>query len=197
MKKTELQTEVQIDEADVDDVVEIATRMMQEEEGQLSLAELQEVGEELDIPPEYIARAREELARQREVAQREAAAEAESKRKLRTTLTYVGLAVAAVVIVWGAIAASQLSDLHAAVEAQAAQVENVVARRATVAAHYADRPDGPDKDAEIVGAENRIRVESKRYADAATAYNAAARKFPAALVRPLTGLPAEVPTLPE
>lgn len=46
---------------------------------------------------------------------------------------------------------------------------------------------------EMAGAHNRISVERKRYDEAALAYNQAARSFLWAVVRPLTGLPAEVP----
>ena len=46
---------------------------------------------------------------------------------------------------------------------------------------------------EIAGSENRVAVERMRYNNAVASYNAAARGFPTALVRPLLGFPAEVP----
>lgn len=46
---------------------------------------------------------------------------------------------------------------------------------------------------EMAGAHNRISVERKRYDEAASEYNRAARGIPRAWFRPLTGLPASVP----
>ena len=50
-----------------------------------------------------------------------------------------------------------------------------------------------DSDAELLGAENRVRVEQKRYDEAAAKYNAEARGVGAGLARTFVGLPAEVP----
>lgn len=46
---------------------------------------------------------------------------------------------------------------------------------------------------EITGAENRIVVERKRYAEAAARYNRLASRFPIMLARPLLGYPAQAP----
>ncbi len=46
---------------------------------------------------------------------------------------------------------------------------------------------------EMAGAHNRIAVERKRYDEAASEYNRAARSLPVAWLRPLTGMPASVP----
>ncbi|MEN3002369.1 MAG: LemA family protein [Armatimonadota bacterium] len=48
---------------------------------------------------------------------------------------------------------------------------------------------------EIAGAENRIVVERKRYAEAAARYNRIASRFPVLLARPLLGYPARAPEL--
>ncbi|GBC93779.1 hypothetical protein HRbin15_02281 [bacterium HR15] len=48
---------------------------------------------------------------------------------------------------------------------------------------------------EITGAENRIAVERKRYAEAAARYNRIASRFPIVLARPLLGYPAQAPRL--
>lgn len=48
---------------------------------------------------------------------------------------------------------------------------------------------------EITGAENRIVVERKRYAEAAARYNRVASRFPVVLARPLLGYPAQAPEL--
>lgn len=46
---------------------------------------------------------------------------------------------------------------------------------------------------EMAGAHNRIAVERKRYDEAASEYNRAARSIPRAWLRPLTGMPSSVP----
>ena len=178
---------------DIDDVIGLAAEMMQEDDDTLALEDLRAVGAELDIPPEYLERAREELARRRAEAEAARAREAAARRKL---LTYIGIgAVALVVIVvgWGWAAVSGLRTAYASVEAQRAQVANVLERQEAIREALADRPDSPDKDAELVGSENRVRVETQRYAGAAAAYNDRAGRFPASLFAPVVGLPAEVP----
>jgi LemA protein len=47
--------------------------------------------------------------------------------------------------------------------------------------------------AEVAGSENRINVARSRYNAAASRYNRAASSFPTSLVRPLVGMPAEMP----
>lgn len=194
MKRAELKVEVAQD--DVDDVVEIATRMMIEDEGKLTLEELQEVGEELDIPAEYIARAQTQLVEQRAKQKQELEAKA-AQRRSTVTIGAVGVsAIIFVVMFWTGMTASSLAKLHGAVVSSQAQIANVTERRAAVVELYKNRPDSPDKDAELVGAENRIRVETKRYAEAAAAYNAKASGFPGSLARAFKGLPAQVSTSP-
>ncbi len=48
---------------------------------------------------------------------------------------------------------------------------------------------------EIAGAENRIVVERKRYAESAARYNRVASSFPILLARPLLGYPAQAPPI--
>lgn len=181
---------------DVDDVIGLATEMMMAEQDELSREDLNAVGRELDVPPEYIERAREELARraaERTRAEREAV---ERRRKLlRRTIAAVA-AAALTLAVWSWSAVSGVRERHAAVQSTAGQVENVRARRAQVTQLLAGRPASVDKDAELIGAENRVRVETQRYTLAAAAYNDAAARFPASLVLPLTGLPRAVPLVP-
>lgn len=195
MKKAELKVEVAHD--DVDDVVEIATRMMVEDEGKMSLEEVQAVGEELDIPAEYIARAQTQLVEKRAKQKQELEAEAASRRTLVTMSTVGVAALAFIIMVWIGATASSLGSLHAQVVSTQAQVQNVTERKESVVELYKDRPTSPDKDAELVGAENRIRVETKRYSEAASAYNAKVRGFPGNIARTFKGLPSEVPASPE
>lgn len=77
----------------------------------------------------------------------------------------------------GGIAAQQtgsrLSGLHAAVAQAKSQLISVRERRAQVVARFEQAPESEGRDAELSGAENRVRVEMKHYDDAAAEYNAA------------------------
>jgi hypothetical protein len=185
-----------VDRDDVDDVVELATRMVEEERDALGVADLHAVGAELDLPPEVVDRARRELARRRAEEAR-VADERRARRMRRARVALItGGAAAGILGVWSAASLGPLRDRHEAVTAQAAQVENVRARQRSIEQLLQGRPPSPDRDAELIGAENRVRVETQRYALAAAAYNEAAARFPASVVRSLAGLPAEVPVVP-
>lgn len=181
---------------DVDDVIGLATEMMHADRDALTAADLQAVGAELDVPPEYVERARAELERRRALSRREKDAEVARRRRTLRGAAFAGGALVVVLALWSSVALSSLRTRHAAVMAQAAQVENVRARRESVDRLLEGRPASPDVDAERIGAENRIRVETQRYAEAAAAYNAAASSFPASWVGPLAGLPAQLPLVP-
>ena len=147
----------------------------------LTAEELAEVGEDLGIEQKYIDQAREELGKRRETVALQAVAAAKRAKTLR-----VGLGGAAVVCVlvfgaWSALASSSLGDREAALSAHRAQVASARERQASVHKLFANRPDSPDKDAELVGAENRVRVELKRCNEALSKYQRAASSFPASL----------------
>jgi hypothetical protein len=181
---------------DVDDVIGLAAELMQQDQETLGVEDLKEVGAELDIPPEYIDRARTEL-RQRRERETEARQVALATRQRRVKVGAISAAVVLVVsLLWGSSAVSTLREHHADVEAARAQVDNVRARKEAVVQQLAGRPESADKDAELIGAENRIRVETKRYADAAARYNAARGGFPASWLAPMVGLPDAVAVAP-
>ncbi len=185
-----------IDAEDVDDLVGIAAEMMNHDEGRLDREDLNAVGRELDIPPEYMERARVELARRRAEAARVAAA----KKALRTRIGIGAAAAAALAtVIVGFAYSSTASDLHALhedVEARAAQVRNVEARQQSVTARLGDREPTPDVDAELIGADNRVRVETQRYGTAAADYNEAVSGAWASWVAGVAGLPGHVPSEP-
>jgi hypothetical protein len=181
---------------DVDDVIGIAAEMMREDEGRLDEQELDAVGRELDIPPEYLDRARVELARRR-VAEVRLEEQTQARRKRVGMIAALVVALSTILAVTSySSTASALRERHGDVQARAAQVDNVRARKLAVEQQLADRPASPDKDAELVGAENRIRVETKRYVEAATAYNEAAAGWFASWSASVAGLPAQVPLTP-
>ncbi len=178
---------------DIDDLIGVAVEIKEKDEESLSVEDIEEVALELDIEPEYVEQARTELQRRRE---EQAQREAKEKRKAAARKKWMiggGVGVTAIFGIWSVATLSSLGSLHSEVEARRAQVQNVRERKRAIAEQLEGRPDSVDKDAELVGSENRIRVEAQRYAEAAARYNEAARSFPAPLVRPLSGLPAEVP----
>ncbi|RAL25542.1 hypothetical protein DL240_02620 [Lujinxingia litoralis] len=76
---------------------------------------------------------------------------------------------------------ANLNAHYREVEHHQAEVANVVARKDAIVAQYADQPDSLEKRAELVGSENRIRVATQRFNEAAAVYNQSARSFPASL----------------
>ncbi len=181
---------------DVDDVIALAERLRSEDESRLSAEEMAEIGGELDIPAKYIEQARAQLAEQREQQDKQKRIEQRQSRARRKVVLAAAAAVVvlvALVGLWSRGEASDLGELHAAIEAQQAQVDNVRARKKAVEKHYAGRPDSVDKDAEIVGAENRIRVETKRLDALVSRYNQRAASFPVSLWTGSQELPAHIP----
>lgn len=86
----------------------------------------------------------------------------------------------------------RLTTRYAAVEKSRAQVKNVKERQLEVTAHQQYAEPSETRDAEIAGAENRVRVERKRYDEAATAYNAELDGFFVKWAAKTRGLPPSV-----
>lgn len=166
---------------DVDDVIALAERLRSEDESELSAEEMADIGAELDIPQRYVDQARRQLEEQRERQQREAKRASKLRRKLAIGAAVALFVLATIFGLWSNSAVSSVSNLHAQVQSQRAQVENVRARQRAIEERLADRPDSPDKDAELVGAQNRIRVETRRLNDLIAEYNQEASAFPASL----------------
>lgn len=135
----------------------------------------------------------EALERHAEQRREELAAAA---RRRFVTLVTVGLVVVAVLAAAAALqlAGRQVADAHAALEQARAQVENVRQRQEEVLARLADLPASPGTQAELSGAANRVRVERKRYDEAAAAYNAAIDGPVAKLAARLRGFPVPAPS---
>ena len=70
------------------------------------------------------------------------------------------------------------------------------ARQRAIQATLGSQPSTPDREAELVGAENRVRVEVQRYAKAAAEYNEAASGLLAPILASWAGLPRELPLTP-
>lgn len=187
----------QIADEDIDDVVGIAAELMQEDDDALDRSEMIAVGRDLDIPEEYLDRAYSELKARRK-AEARAQQREEGRRRRFVILGGTGVAgVVFVTVLWGMFTLSGLSKQHAKVELQQAAVERVVERKESVTERWGPRDDSPDKMAALDGADNRIAVETRRYSEAATAYNARAERFPASLFLSFSSLPKSVPVEPQ
>ncbi len=194
MSTPDEETPDETDYEDVDEVIGIAERMMQKQESALSDEELQEVGAELGIPAEYVDRARNELQRRREKERERKKRRRRRRRRWKRRLT-IGATVAGVIFgLWSWVAVSNLRQTHARIESQRAEIANQQDRKEAIEEQFADQPDSPEKQAQLTGSENRLRVAIQRYNRAAADYNRRAGSFPAALWAPLVGLPADVPT---
>lgn len=181
------------DYEDVDDIIGIAERLKQKNQESLSDEELQEVGAELGIPAEYIDQARDELERRRrEERTREERLEKRRRRWRRRGLI-AGGALLVVFGLWSWIATAKLNQSYSAVESHRSEVRNQLDRKAAIREQFADQPDSPEKQAQLTGSENRVRVAIQRYNDVAADYNRRARSFPASLWKSIVGLPDEVP----
>ena len=171
-----------IDHEDVDDVIGVAAELAQVEEDQISVAEVEDVARQLDIPDHHVRPAVEELKRQR--------TEARQASRVKRVMTAV---VVVLPMLWGLTLRASLSKRNAHVIQANSQWRNVVERQVAVRARYDKAPASPERDAELDGAENRVRIERRRYDDAATDYNIAAKGLMAKVVLSLTDLPARSP----
>lgn len=191
-------TEPAIAYDDVDDLIHTATRLMQKDSAPdtLTVEDLRKIGQELDIPAEYVDRARVVLEerRQQEARDREEAARrAQARRAALRRGAWVAAAVAGVLALSAMQVRNGLQGSLAEVTRQRAQMHNVVERRARVQERYATSEVGPERDAQLSGADNRVSVEQRKYDEAATRYNASASAFPTSWLVRLTGLPSTVP----
>ena len=166
--------------SDVDDVIGLAAELREHEANELSLAELEEVGRELDIEGTYIRRAVVALEEKKRAAAEAEAREATRRDAQKRTLTRAALGVTGATLLvllalwlWGQSIQSDLRGHLGEVQAKRAQVVNVVERKAETERQWRDAAPSANRDAELSGAENRVRIERKRYDEAAARYNAA------------------------
>ena len=167
---------------------------------QVTFGAVDETGEETELEQATCAycdvvndRALAEL-RRRNAHERHSQRLKDARRKAMQVFV---LAAVAAVLLLTVIAATNtraaLSATHSVVESSRAQVTNVRERQAAVVKRYAHAPAGREHDAELSGAENRVRIERARYDKAAAAYNAQVGSPWAGLCARAFGLPAHVP----
>ena len=115
------------------------------------------------------------LAELRQQRARERHAEREAQARKRKLLVGAAATAGGLLVVVIAAAFNTQGDLNRALaelDRTHAQLVNVRERQAAVVREWGQRPPGADRDAELSGAENRVRIERARYDEAAADYNA-------------------------
>ena len=108
------------------EILEIASRYYSESQNSYSLTELQEAGAEVQIPPEFIEKAIEDVRVKKQQEQQQQQ-QAQERRK---TVQWIAAGVAVIVSIWGMGAYNGLTSRAQEVEGRWAQVENQLQRRA-------------------------------------------------------------------
>lgn len=136
-----------------------------------------------------LALLRKQHARERH----EARLRAEQRKRMRLTAAATALAQVALLGIAVSNTHAELRALHAEVERTRSQVENVRERQVATVARLAAAEPSVGREAELSGAENRVRIERARYDEAAAAYNAGRGSVWASLCASVTGLPERAP----
>lgn len=113
-------------------------------------------------------------------------------KRARDALRLGGIGVGVLLVV--ALAATFVTQAsviaaNADLQRQRAQLQNVRERQHVVLEQWGRSPASPDRDAELSGAENRVRIERARYDEAAAAYNAKVGSLWSGFVARMFGLP--------
>jgi hypothetical protein len=182
-----------IERHELDDIIGEAARQKQVAEDSLTIEEVEEVAAELDIDEEYVEAAVHELQRRQELAEKQRKRAEDRASRMRKIAAWGIGAVAAICLVMFAIAFTRLNSTLSAAEQQRAQVESVVERQIATVEQYEGQPTSIEKNAAIEGAENRVRVEIRRYDEAAGTYNKVARGLFGGAVTSMLGMPGELP----
>lgn len=182
-----------IEREQLDDIIGEAARQKQVAEESLTVDEIQEVAAELDIDEQYVDAAVNELQRRQKEAEKRRERAEERRKRLRKIALWVFVSVGAICLVTFGISYARLNGKLSEAEQKRAQVESVVERQAQTRAQYEGQPTSIEKNAALEGAENRVRIEIRRYDQVAAGYNRSARGFPGNLVTSTLGMPEKLP----
>jgi LemA protein len=116
----------QIPEDMAQEVLELASRYYSGSQNSYSLEQLQEAGSDVQIPPEFVEKAIQEVREKRRIE----AQEQQGAEKRQKTIKKVVAGVAVAVALWGIFTYNSLSSSASDVQASWAQVENQLQRRA-------------------------------------------------------------------
>lgn len=182
-----------IDDQELHEIIGEASRRKQVAEDELSVDEVKEVADELDIQPEFVDKAINELERRREASKKARELAQAKRQKLLRVGGIAGGVMVVIALSFVGITYSSLQSTLSAAEQKRAQVENVAERQVKTEQMYAGQADSMEKNAALEGAENRVRIEIRRYDEIAADYNSSAAGITGSLVVSATGLPAELP----
>jgi LemA protein len=115
-----------IPEEIADDVLRVASELYAKTQNSFSVSDLQVAGQEVNIPPELIDQAIEQVKEQRRLEEEKRLQAKQTKR----TLSFVGAGLATVAALWGILSYNSLNNSSQQVDAAWAQVENQLQRRA-------------------------------------------------------------------
>ena len=174
---------------DLDDVISIATKSIEKKKDYLTTAELNTIAEELGIGADALKAAQAQLKADRAAAELR---KTERRRNLQIA-SGIGLLIAAGLLFNGISTKSTLDDELVDVRKTQSQLLSVTARQQKVEARWADTPASRDKTAELAGAENRVRIQQKRYDAKAANYNRQANGILARVWCKFFGLPTQIP----
>ena len=163
----------ELPQSDLYQVIELATKRLAADQDRLSQAEVDAIAQELGIDRKYVEAAQHELAQLR-ADEIQAKAKRARQRKIRVSLLVSGTVL---LCVMATSARNRLADEHAEVSKARAQLVNVIERQHSVQNRLASAPFSEGKDAELAGAENRMRIQRKRYDEHATRYNRSANGY--------------------
>ena len=176
-------------QADIEKVIEIACELRRTQADRLSFTDVRDVGLQVGLKPALIEEAVRTLVARRQAREM-------LRRRLRRWAVFLvlGLLVCGVfgvgcLTVW----ADQVRAQHTMVLRSASQVSNVLARQKFVRSRYQSRPSDQERDAMLDGAENRVRIEMRRYDDMVERYNSLLAKAHLRLGAFWVDLPASMP----
>lgn len=109
-----------------DDVLRVASELYAKTQNSFSVSDLQAAGQEVNIPPELIDQAIEQVKEQRRLEEEKRLQAKQTKR----TLSIFGAGLATIAALWGILSYNSLNNSSQQVNAAWAQVENQLQRRA-------------------------------------------------------------------
>lgn len=183
---------------DVDDVIELAARYTQRDDDLMTGADLVDIGQQLDLAPAAIEEAVQELHRRRAI-QKEEQEQSVARMAARKKLAIV-FGVGTVVLLGLSLVFSNaaLSTRYAVVEEHAGLVREAMTRAEITERNIATLElDATGRAGEVLGAQNRITVERRRYDQAVADYNQVAGGLFGGIARALSSKPASMPRAAE
>lgn len=116
----------QIPEDMASEVLELASRYYEQSQDSYSLTELQQAGSQVQIPPEFVEKAIQEVREKR----RQELQQQQQAQQRQKQISIVGAGVAIIIGIWGVFTYNSLVSSAQQVDAKWAQVENQLQRRA-------------------------------------------------------------------